>query len=291
MFGYVKPVAQELLVKEQDFYRATYCGICRAMKRHTGVFSNMTLSYDSVLLALVRMLFVPDEEISAKMQTCIAHPFKKRCMVCENPAIEYTARAFAIFTYYKVKDDMADEGFMKRAMLLGARPIASAAHKKAKMPELSEIIKTGLEKITALENAGEKSVDAPAHLFGEILGEVFAYGIAEREAIVLREFGYHLGCFKYAADAAEDYDSDKKAGKYNPYVAIYDGCELTEENKQSIKCALILHCKGIERAMDLLPFGNRGIIEGIVKNIVYLGLVKRISFLDCEQNDKKGENK
>ena len=145
MFGYVKPVAQELLVKEQDFYRATYCGICRAMKKHTGVLSNITLSYDSVLLALVRMLFVSDAEISAKMRRCIAHPIKKRCMVNENAAIEYTARAFAIFTYYKIKDDLSDEGVMKRAMLLGARPVASAAKKKAAMPELEDIIKKALK--------------------------------------------------------------------------------------------------------------------------------------------------
>ena len=72
MFGYVKPVTAELLVKDYEFYRATYCGVCRAMKKHTGALSNVTLSYDSVLLALVRMLYVPDSDISAKMRRCIA---------------------------------------------------------------------------------------------------------------------------------------------------------------------------------------------------------------------------
>ena len=66
MFGYVKPYHPELLVKDYEFYRATYCGICRSMKKHTGVLSNVTLSYDSVLLALVRMLYIPDSEIGAK---------------------------------------------------------------------------------------------------------------------------------------------------------------------------------------------------------------------------------
>ena len=99
MFGYVKPVHTELLVKEYEFYRATYCGICRAMKKHTGTFSNVTLSYDSVFLALVRMLFVEDSEISAHNKRCIAHPMKKRTMLKENSALEYTARAFAILSY------------------------------------------------------------------------------------------------------------------------------------------------------------------------------------------------
>jgi hypothetical protein len=77
LFGYVKPVPNELLVKEYEFYKATYCGVCRAMKHHTGFFSNVTLTYDSVLLALVRMLFVEDEKLSARRRRCVAHPLKK----------------------------------------------------------------------------------------------------------------------------------------------------------------------------------------------------------------------
>ena len=61
MFGYVKPVHSELLVKEHEFYKATYCGICRAMKKHTGFFSNVAITYDSVFLALIRMVFVADK--------------------------------------------------------------------------------------------------------------------------------------------------------------------------------------------------------------------------------------
>ena len=118
MFGYVKPIPSELLVKEYDFYRATYCGICRSMKKHTGALSNITLSYDSVLLALVRMLYIEDSEIGAEMKRCIAHPFKKRCMLTENKATEYTARAFAVLAYHKALDDIQDEGGGKKALLL-----------------------------------------------------------------------------------------------------------------------------------------------------------------------------
>ena len=102
MFGYVKPVHSELLVKEHEFYKATYCGICRAMKKHTGFFSNVALTYDSVFLALVRMLFVPDSDIGAERRRCVAHPLKKKGMLRENEALVYTAKAFAILTYHKL---------------------------------------------------------------------------------------------------------------------------------------------------------------------------------------------
>ena len=101
MFGYVKPDIKELLVKEHEFYKSTYCGICRSMKKHTGGLSPITITYDSVFLALVRMAYIPDPELSSSMRRCIAHPAKKKCMLNDNSAIEYTARAFAILSYYK----------------------------------------------------------------------------------------------------------------------------------------------------------------------------------------------
>lgn len=280
MFGYVKPVLGELLVREHEFYKATYCGVCRAMKKHTGALSNVTLSYDSVFLALVRMLYIPDGDFAAEQRRCIAHPLKKRPMLKENPAIEYTARAFAVLTYYKLKDDLQDEGGLKKIGAGVIRPIASVANSKADLDIISEIVADRLNRITQLEKEKCESVDAPAALFGELLGEIFAYGLPEDERLVPYEVGYHTGKFIYAADAAEDYEKDLKSGSYNPYVLLYGGENLTAENKQTIKCGLLLECKRIEAAVNLLPFGNRATIENIINNIIYLGLVKRIEFLD-----------
>ena len=287
MFGYVKPEPHELLVREHEFYKATYCGICRAMKKHTGVLSNVTLSYDSVFLALVRMLYIPDVDFAAEQRRCIAHPMKKRPMLKENEAIEYTARAFAILTYYKLKDDLHDESGFKRMGVNAVRPIVSVANSKADIPELAKIVADKLDKITELEKASCKSIDTPAALFGELLGEIFAYGLPEGERLVPYEVGNHLGRFIYAADAAEDYDKDVKSGSYNPYVLLYEGKPLTLENKQMIKTGLLLECQRIEAAVNLLPFDSRATIENIINNIIYLGLVKRIDFLDREECDKK----
>ena len=288
MFGYVKPVVGELLVKEHEFYRATYCGICRAMKKHTGIVSNITLSYDSVFLALVRMLFIDDGEFACEKRRCIAHPTKKRPMLKENEAIEYTARAFAILTYYKTVDDLSDETGVKKIAVGAVRPITSHANKKAGLPSLSEIVKDRLEKISKLEKEKCRSVDAAAKLFGELLGEIFAAGLSDSDRLVPYECGYHLGKFIYAADAAEDYEKDLKHGSYNPYVLQYGGAPLTKENRETIKCGLLLECKKIEGAMNLLPYGNRATIENILNNIIYLGLVKRIEFLDKGSENESG---
>lgn len=282
MFGYIKPVKAELLVKEYEFYKAIYCGVCRAMKKHVGALSNTTLSYDSVFLALVRMLYVDDGDIGVEKRRCIAHPFSKRYMLKDNEAVTYTAKAFAILTYYKMADDISDERGLKKFSVGMLKPILSSAKKKAALPELNGIVAKKLAEISGLEDSGCESVDKPASLFGELLGELFAYGLPDSERLVPYTLGFHVGKFIYAADAAEDYDDDARSGKYNPYVISYNGKPLTQDNKQSIKTALLLECKGIESAVNLLPFGNRATIENIINNIIYLGLVKRIEFLDKE---------
>ena len=288
MFGYVKPVVENMLVKEHEFYKATYCGICRSMKKHLGMLSTATITYDSVLLALVRMAYIEDSDIAVNQATCIAHPFKKRPMLADNAAIEYTARAFAILTYYKLLDDLSDEAFIKRLAVGASRPVVAGAKKRANSPDLEDVVRTKLEAITALEREKCPSVDEPATLFGELLGELFAFGLDGEARLVTYQFGYHLGKFIYAADAAEDYDEDVKKGKYNPYAILYDNAPLTDENRANIKCALLLECRGIEGALNLISFGNKVTPENIVRNIVFEGLVKRISFLD-PKDDEKGD--
>ena len=291
MFGYVKPVHSELLVKEHEFYKATYCGICRAMKKHTGFLSNTLLTYDSVFLALVRMLFVSDSDIGVEKRRCVAHPLRKKGMLKENDAIVYTARAFAILTYHKTLDDIRDEKALKKALVSTARPIFRRADKRAGERHLSDITAEELALINKMEDERVASVDDPASVFGELLGEIFASGFSGSDRLVLYEAGYHLGRFIYAADAAEDYEEDRVSGKYNPYVLAYGGEPLSDENKKTIKCALVLECKRIEGAVNLFPFGERRVIENIIKNIIYLGLIKRISFLDEPKplNEKEKE--
>lgn len=290
MFGYVKPEHSELLVREYEFYRSVYCGICRSMKKHTGVLSNVTLSYDSVFLALVRMLYLEDSDFSSGMHRCIAHPLKKRCMLNENAATEYTARAFAILTYYKSLDDLSDEGAAKRLAVSLGRPIFSSAKNKANLPALAELVRAKLAAITELERAKEPSIDKPASLFGELLGAVFSEGLDEEDRLVPYSVGYHLGKFIYCIDAAEDYESDRKSGSYNPYVIAYGGEPLSDSGRETIKCAILLECKKLEGAVNLLPFGKRKTIESIINNVIYLGITKRLKFLDAPRNNETTEN-
>ena len=214
-------------------------------------------------------------------------------MLKDNSAIEYTARAFAVLSYYKMQDDLSDESFSKRLALSAVRPIVSGARKKSALSEIERITRDKLSEISRLESESCTSVDEPAQLFGELLGEIFGYGLSGNDRLVSYTLGLHLGRFIYAADAAEDYENDVKLGRYNPYALSYGRDGLTEENRQGIKTALLLECRAIEGALNLIDFGNKMTAEQILKNIIYLGLPKRIAFLDGEKTDnsKKGLRK
>lgn len=287
MFGYVKPDSGELRVKDYDFYRATYCGICRETGRVTGNASRIALSYDAVFLALVRMLFIGEEEFSSRMRRCAVHPLKKRNMLDPNPAITYTARVFALLSYHKLRDDLSDEGALTRTAALPLRPILAHARARAGYAALDRLMAEKLSEISEMERAKLARVDPPASLFGDLLGAVFASGLPEREGRVTREIGYRLGKFIYAADAAEDYEKDLRRGRYNPYVLSYGGKPLTRENRETIRTALLLEASRMARAVELLPFGNRRILENLIKNITYRGLVRRIAFLTDGEDEKK----
>ena len=293
MFGYVKPVVKELLVKENEFYKATYCGICRAMKKYTGALSTVTLTYDSVFLALLRMAYIDDAELSSKMRRCAVHPLKKRCMLSVNSATEYTAKAFAVLTYYKLEDDKRDKDGKHRLAKALLRPIASGAMQRSALDELEGAVRDGLMQLARLEQERCPSADIPAICFGQMLGSVFSHGLEGEGAVVMRQIGFHIGKFIYLADAAEDYERDRLSGSYNPYVIAYGGREMTEENKRTVKMGLLLECTELEAAVGLVPFGRKVTVENIVRNIIYLGLPERIRFLDGNSTEelKKEEEK
>ncbi len=275
----MRPDKGELLVRDYEFYRTVYCGICRTMKEVTGVISPAFLTYDSVYLALVRMVFVPEDGFGVRRIRCPLHPLKKRPVLIKNDALVYTARVFACLSYHRLRDDLHDEKAMRRAAEGMLLPFLRHGQKKADLCDLDAMMTKELAAIRGLEVALCDSVDLPAEHFGTLLGEVFAYGLEGDHAVITRQIGYHLGKFIYIADAAEDYEKDRVSGAYNPFVLRYGNVPLTAENKETIHTSLLMEAEQIGLAVELLPFGKRLTPERLIKNITYLGLPARIAFL------------
>ncbi len=277
----------ELLVREYDFYRAAYCGVCRSMRKRTGFFSSFSLSYDIVFLALCRML-VSDRHVACRHRRCVAHPFKKRPCLSGNEALDYAARASAMLAYEKLEDDWLDGGIGKRLLLLPVLPYFKHAAKRANMGALLSDTEACLARLHTLEKEKTPSVDAPAHEFGDLLGLIFADGLEGDRRDIFYRVGYHLGKFIYAADAADDFKEDRKKGSYNPFCLLYEDTDFEEGIPESVRISLFLELDALGKAIESLPFGHDKAVESIIKNTVYLGLPERISRLGkTKRKDKK----
>lgn len=279
MFGYVKPFVPELKVAQYEIYRAAYCGLCRSMGHVTGQTSRLTLSYDLVFLAAVRMI-LEDIEPAFEKRICLAHPLKKRSVMLDNDALRFTAAMSAVLANAKNADDLADErGFARvKSMLLAPVLGGMTGRAKKTLPaDTDGKIRTLLGKLTELEKQHCTSADEAADVFGETLALAFAVGLSgEKERLAYR-IGKSTGRFIYLCDAADDMEDDIRKNRYNPISLGWGDLALDPETgkmselvRESIRTAVPIDLEILGEAVEELSPGH--VLTPIVKNIVYLGL-------------------
>ena len=113
MFGYVVVDKPSLRIREYDYYKATYCGLCHAMGKCTGCISRLTLSYDMTFFALLRGMLL-EENVEFEKKRCVRHPLKSVNTVKVNSQLEYSAFVGGILTSGKIEDNINDERGAKR---------------------------------------------------------------------------------------------------------------------------------------------------------------------------------
>lgn len=261
MFGYVTANRPELKIREFDRYRAYYCGLCRVLKKKYGFRGRLTLNYDmAFLVMLLSGLYEPDS--CCEYRRCIAHPAAKHEEITSEVS-EYAADMNIVLTYYNLLDDWKDERKLSK-LLLSFLFRAKIKKASARHPEKSERIRELLDRLSELEASGEENFEEPSGVFGQIMGEIFAY----REDFWkerLYDCGFYLGKFIYLLDAYEDIEDDLKQGRYNPAKSLY-GKQDFEKQWEQVLTVNIAECTG---RFEQLP-----IIEDaeIMRNILYSGV-------------------
>ena len=274
MLGYIRTDAPELRLRDQECYRAIYCGLCRQMGKCTGQCSRISLSYDFAFLAAFRMSLT-NENLTLAKKRCIVHPFKKRNMALDSPALSYCANASAILTYHKCRDDVDDEKGFKKLRASVASSFFSPAYRRAKRryPELDATVRSLLQELRQYEKdaTAPPSADAPAAIFGNLMAAVCSEGLDGIEARIATTFGRAIGHWIYLIDAADDYREDLASGSFNPFVRLF-GDGMTQENAESIAVSLKRYLSDAEGAFLLIDNFPAPEVREILCNILYLGL-------------------
>ena len=167
MFGYIKPSVQELKIKEYELFRGYYCGLCKSMGRSFGVLSRFALNYDSVFLGLL-LASVHGEKPVLKKESCIANPVKRKWIVKESPGIDFAADINVLLTYYKLKDDIRDEGGWLPTFL---KLVFHKGYKRAALTnkDIDRIIASSVSSQISLEKKGCSSTDEAAEPFANMM--------------------------------------------------------------------------------------------------------------------------
>ena len=266
MFGYVRPVKDELKVRELHAYEAVYCGLCRAIGRGSGLIARCFLNYDFVFLAL---LLSPQETPQAGKCRCPARLWcrKKNCIAMQG--VTLAADAGTILSYWKLQDTVADGDVWSR---LGARVLCvllRGGYRRAagRQPAFDRAVRRCLDELRALEQARTPSLDRPADTFARILQAAAPETGQSARDRAMGQLLYHVGRWIYLLDAWDDLEQDRRKGAYNPIALRFPGTEM--EHRDYLRTTL-RHSRNLaSSALSLLELGQW---EGIVYNIVYLGL-------------------
>lgn len=287
MFGYIKTDKPEMKIKEYEAYRGLYCSLCKAMGKHFGLLSRLTLSYDITFLLLTRLSFTGTLPCFEGGR-CPFNPTKK-CSYCRNAdeELRYASAVSVMMLYHKVRDNISDSSFFKRLLMYLLLPWAKIKYNKAvrMYPKVAEIIEESMSRQADTEKKNTASTDEAAHASADALGRITAYNIEDAQGDIYR-FGYGVGKWVYLTDAFDDIPKDIGSGSYNVFVNKYKltDSELTQEIKEDITGTVNMS-GGI--FLDAYENINRKTLRPIMENIIYEGMHKSLDRIMKGEKDKK----
>ncbi len=271
MFGYVKPYVPYLYVKDETLFNSLYCQVCKSIGGKCGQCARFSLTYDIAFMSAI-VHNVTGVDVKIKRERCVAHPFFGRPIAARDEISDALGALNVILAYYKLTDDVADEGKHRvaRAFLKGGFRRAARRH-----PRFAEIVSSNYEKLREIESAGDKSIDETADPFAVMLAQLSAELLGKFSDEFSYKFFYNLGKWIYLIDALDDYDKDVTKGRYNPFASVYkskDFDALRKDNGEEISFILSATLAAIAEGLSGLKFRFNA---DLVKNVALRGTTER----------------
>ncbi len=277
VFGYLRPNQAELLVKDQELYRAVYCGLCRTMRRKVSFFASLSLNYDFVLIALL-LAELTGETFRFCLKRCPVHPLKRRsCANIDSEALYRTALIHLALTYEKLRDDRLDADVpLKRRILvwlysplLGLR-VHILCKRNEEFARILSHASRACEELRACERRGECDLDTLAHVCSEGIARACSVGLDGSRADLMYRVCATLGRLTYLLDAADDLCDDAKKGSFNPFLQKYGSLDEACKHSEEIGMALALYAEELDRITNLITQPAR--YDRLCDNITQKGI-------------------
>ena len=287
MFGYIRPDIPYMYVKDGVLYKALYCGLCKSIGRSCGQRARFALSYDMTFLSAL-LHNIAGEDVRIEKEHCVLHPVVRRPVAQDDAITRAVACLNIILTYYKLTDDVEDEGKGRITRSLFKAGFRRAARIS---PSAADIVKARMGQLSALEKEGCASTDRAADPFAMMIAELSDDCLGERRDEHTRGLFYGIGKWVYLIDALDDYDKDRKKSNYNPFVAAY-GCasraELLEKYGEEVQFTFrAVFAQNAEHLREIRFHFNHDLTD----NIILRGLPAATKRVLCGCKDKSKPNK
>ena len=227
MFGYVRADTPYLYIKDDNLYRAMYCGVCKGISEVCGQSARMGLSYDVTFLSVI-LHNLAGIDVTIEKSHCLTHCIRSRQMANVDELTRKLGALNTALVYYKYTDDImdGDRGRGKRLWFKkGFRRVKKA------YPEIARIVRENMQAQEETENAQTDSVDRAADATANMLAEFCDYALEDKKTDFSHNLFYALGKWIYLIDALDDYDKDVKKGAYNPFAFAYEA-----ESREALLC-------------------------------------------------------
>ena len=287
MFGYIRPDIAYMYVKDGVLYKALYCGLCKSIGKNCGQMARFALSYDMTFLSAL-LHNIKNTDVKIEKKHCVLHPIVKRPIAEDDEITRSVACLNTLLTYYKLTDDIEDEGkgrFTRSFFRKGFKRASSIHAASAK------IILKYLEKLSMLEKNGCESFDMAADPFGSMMAELSDECLGDYRTEKTHDLFYGIGKWVYLIDALDDYDKDLKKKNYNPFYAAYKNesrAEMVEKNGEELDFLFkSIFAQNAENLKAIRFYFNHDLTD----NIILRGLPAATRRVLCGCKDKIKPNK
>ena len=159
------------------------------------------------------------------------------------------------------------------------RPSASVVEVRSRWPAQAKEAEKALRKLWEEEKKPSANPDRLCNLSGEMLGAVFVPKPEDSWSILLRSVGTSLGRFIYWMDAWEDYDEDRRKGRFNPLVRYHDRPDYEAFCRETLE---MLIAEGVQ-SFEILPLEQD---LDLLRNVLYSGIWQRYVLISDKKEKK-----
>lgn len=284
MFGYILPDKPNMYMKDYALYKSFYCGMCKSIKCHQNNVLRLSVNYDVTFINIL-LHGLLNQKLDFVTEGCILNPFKKKCILRDDPISEKCVYLNLLLVDFKLRDDLQDKPSIGKRIV---RSFIKRRTKKARqmLPNVAESIDNAYIKQVEAETAEQTSFDRVAHPFGECMREVFIDLCGDVYTDEIGEVAYFLGKYVYLLDAVDDFEKDVKHKEFNVFANMFpeakthaDLMKHQEYIMQILNGILFI----VKENYEKIPVFST---EGIITNTLWFGLGSRAKQIIYKENSK-----